>query len=114
VFAEWRSGFSNNRGGLVWFFKDLWPGAGWGLIDSLGLPKPAYWHVRRAWRSRQLTMTDEGLDGLVLHAINETAEPMTGFLEVVLLLDDHVVVGRGERPCRVAPRETASVPALEI
>ena len=113
VFAEWRSGFSNNRGGLVWFFKDLWPGAGWGLVDSLGLPKPAYHHVRRAWKTRQLTLTDEGLDGLHLHAINETAEPMAGFLEVVMLLDD-IVVGRGESRCVVPARSTQSVAAVEI
>ena len=114
VFAEWRSGFSNNRGGLVWFFKDLWPGAGWGLVDSLGLPKPAYHHVRRAWKTRQLTLTDEGLDGLHLHAINESAEPMTGSLEVVMLLDDHVVVGRGELPCVVPARGIRTVSAVEI
>ena len=114
VFAEWRSGFSNNRGGLVWFFKDLWPGAGWGLMDSLGLPKPAYHHVRRAWKTRQLTLTDEGLDGLFLHAINETAEPMPGFLEVVTLLDDHVIVSRGELPCVVPARGTQLVSAVEV
>jgi beta-mannosidase len=114
VFAEWRSGFSNNRGGLVWFFKDVWPGAGWGLVDSLGLPKPAYHHVRRAWKSRQLTLTDEGLDGLYLHAINETAEPLVGLLEVVMLLDDQVVVGRGEVACTVPARSTQTVAAVEI
>src|SRR5205823_14849851 len=33
VFAEWRSGYTRNQGGLVWFFKDVWPGAGWGIVD---------------------------------------------------------------------------------
>ena len=92
VFAEWRSGHSRNHGGLVWFFKDLWPAAGWGIVDSLGIPKAAYYYLRRSWLSRQITVTDEGLDGLHLHVINETAEPLDGFVELLLLKDEHVVV----------------------
>ena len=61
VFAEWRSAHSNNRGGLVWFYKDLWPGAGWGIVDSR-IPKAAYYYLKRIWHSRQLTLTDEGLE----------------------------------------------------
>src|SRR5262249_10571686 len=33
AFSEWRGGHSHNQGGLVWFYKDLWPGAGWGIVD---------------------------------------------------------------------------------
>ena len=64
VYSEWRSSFSRCAGGLVWFFKDLWPGAGWGIVDSRGFPKAAYYYLRRAWQPRQVTITDEGLDGL--------------------------------------------------
>ncbi len=104
VFAEWRGGHSRNRGGLVWFFKDLWPGAGWGIVDSLGLPKAVYYYLRRSWRPRQITVTDEGLDGLHLHVTNETAEPLHGHVELLLLKDERVVVARREMPCRLAPR----------
>jgi beta-mannosidase len=104
VFAEWRSGHSRNRGGLVWFFKDLWPAAGWGIVDSLGLPKAAYYYLRRSWRARQITMTDEGLDGLHLHVTNETAEPLHGSVELLLLRDEHVEVVRKEVPCQLLPR----------
>jgi beta-mannosidase len=104
VFAEWRSGHSRNGGGLVWFFKDLWPGAGWGIVDSFGLPKAAYYYLRRTWRRRQITLTDEGLDGLHLHVTNETAEPLTGWVELLLLKDERVVVARKEAPCQLAPR----------
>ncbi len=104
VFSEWRSGHSRNGGGLVWFFKDLWPGAGWGIIDSLGMPKAAYYYLRRSWSSRQITLTDEGLDGLHLHLTNETAGPLIGHVELVLLKDGHVVIARAKVPCRVPPR----------
>lgn len=104
VFAEWRSGHSRNAGGLVWFFKDLWPGAGWGIVDSLGRPKVAYYYLRRSWQPRQLTLTDEGLDGIHLHVINETAHPLNGSLELILLKAGHIVVAHQEVPCELAPR----------
>lgn len=104
VFSEWRSGHSRNAGGLVWFFKDLRPGAGFGIIDSLGRPKAAYYYLRRAWQPRQLTLTDEGLDGLHLHVSNETSEALTGFIELLLLKDQHVVVARHEAGCSVSAR----------
>jgi beta-mannosidase len=104
VFGEWRSSHSHNRGGLVWFYKDLWPGAGWGIIDSLGIPKAAFYYLRRSWQTRQITITDEGLDGLHIHVINETAEPLNAHVELMLLKDSHVVVARKEVPCQLAGR----------
>lgn len=104
VFGEWRSGHSNNSGALVWFFKDLWPAAGWGIVDSFGVPKAAYYYLRRSWRPRQLTLTDEGLDGLHLHVVNETAEPLNGSVELLLLKDERVVIARKETPCQLPAR----------
>ena len=104
VFAEWRGCHSHNRGGLVWFFKDLWPGAGWAIIDSLGIPKAAYYYLKRSWQSLQIGITDEGLDGLHLHVVNETAAAFAGAVELLLLKDDHVVVARKEVACAIPPR----------
>jgi beta-mannosidase len=111
VFSEWRGGHSRSGGGLVWFFKDLWPAAGWGVIDSFGIPKAAYYYLRRAWSTRQVTLTDEGLDGLHLHAINETAEPFNGRVELLLLRDGHIVVARQEVPCELPPRSRQTLVA---
>jgi beta-mannosidase len=104
AFAEWRSARSRNSGGLVWFFKDLWPGAGWGILDSLGVPKAVYYALRRAWQPRQIALTDEGLEGLHVHIINETTEPFSGFVELVLMKDGHIIAARQEVGCRLEPR----------
>jgi len=114
VFAEWRSGHSHNRGGLVWFFKDLWPAAGWGIVDSLGIPKAAYYYLRRSWLTRQIALTDEGLDGLHLHVSNETAQPLNGSVELLLLKDGHVVVARQEIPCHLPSRARQTFASDEL
>jgi beta-mannosidase len=114
VFAEWRGGHSRNRGGLVLCFKDLWPGAGWGIVDSLGVPKAAYYYLRRSWQPRQVSVTDEGLDGLHLHVTNETAAPLNGFVELLLLKDGHITVARAEAACTLPAwgRQTFASDAL--
>jgi hypothetical protein len=45
VFGEWRRPASTCRGGIVLWSADLAPGAGWGILDSQGRPKPAYWFL---------------------------------------------------------------------
>lgn len=104
TFAEWRSGHSRNAGALIWFYKDLWPAAGWGIVDSTGAPKAAYYQLKRLWQKRQLTITDEGLDGLHLHLSNETTEAVEGFVEVQLLREPKGVVARHEIAVTVAGR----------
>jgi beta-mannosidase len=104
VFSEWRSAYSTCHGGLVWFFKDLWPGAGWGVLDSRGVPKACFSYLRRVWQPRTVVLTDEGLDGLHAHVINETSEPLNATLEFTLLRDGHVVIAHATAACEVPPR----------
>jgi beta-mannosidase len=72
VFGEWRRRRSTCSGGLVWFLRDLQPGAGWGVLDVYGRPKAAYHYLRRALQPVVVFFSDEGLNGLALHAVNET------------------------------------------
>jgi beta-mannosidase len=51
-------------GALVWFLRDLWEGAGWGVIDALGEPKAAWHALRRVLQPRLLAISDEGTTGL--------------------------------------------------
>ncbi len=89
VYAEWRrpdrAGVIDCGGALVWFYRDLWPGAGWGITDSLGTPKASYWYLKRAWATRAVFFTDEGLDGLKVHIVNESSAPLNATVEITLL-----------------------------
>jgi beta-mannosidase len=105
VFAEWRSTHSRCGGGLVWFLQDLWPGAGWGILDSHGRPKSSFFGLKRAWQPRAVVLTDEGLDGLHVHAINETDEPWTPTLELRLIRHGRATPAHADTPCELGPRE---------
>ncbi len=101
VFAEWRRAGSGCGGALVWFLKDLRPGAGWGLIDSFGRPKAALWALRRAWAPQAALLTDEGLDGVAIHLHNEAPAPLSAWLELELLSKARHKVGQHSGPVSV-------------
>ncbi len=69
--AEWRRTGSTCNGALVWLYRDVHPGAGWGVLDYDGNPKAAYYYLSRAFRPISVMMTDEGLNGVALHAVND-------------------------------------------
>jgi len=85
VFGEWRAPASGNAGGLVWFLRDLWPGAGWGLLDAHGNPKSAWRALARAWAPRTVRLTDDGLDGVSLHVVNERPQAFRASVEIELI-----------------------------
>src|SRR5258706_172016 len=91
TYAEWRAPSSGCGGALAWFARDVWPGAGWGLMDSEGNPKAALWYLKRAWASQSIHLTDEGLDGYAIHAINESAEPLDAIVEIEMYKDGRSV-----------------------
>jgi beta-mannosidase len=87
VFGEWRRCASPCGGALVLWLADLQPGAGWGVIDHSGRPKPAYHHLRRALAPVAVWSTDEGLAGVRVHVANDLAAPFAGRLRVALYRD---------------------------
>ncbi len=103
VFSEWRRPDNPCGGGIVWFLRDLWPGAGWGIIDSTGRPKAAYWYLRRAWAACAIRLLDDGLDGLSLLLLNESPEPIGGEVELERY--------RNGRPTADVVRAAVRVPA---
>ncbi|HMJ50761.1 MAG TPA: glycoside hydrolase family 2 protein [Polyangiaceae bacterium] len=104
MLAEWRRPGSRCRGALIWFFRDLWPGAGWGVVDANGLPKAAYYYVKRASKSVAVFVTDEGLNGLDLHVVNESSRALSCEVRLALYRDGEAVVAVGTKVERVLPR----------
>jgi beta-mannosidase len=91
TFAEWRRSGSRCNGALVWFLRDLWLGAGWGVLDSEGSPKAAYYYLKRALQPTAVFLIDEGLNGLDAHIVNERPEPLDAELCVELFRGEHRV-----------------------
>jgi beta-mannosidase len=114
VFSEWRRQGSSCAGGIVWQLQDLRPGAGWGVIDALGAPKSAWHGLARVFRPVVALMTDEGLDGLDIHLINETASSVEAQLELVCLRDGATKVVNVSRALTLAPRSTSRVKAADL
>jgi beta-mannosidase len=114
TFAEFRRPGSSTRGALVWLLQDLMPGAGWGVIASDGEPKSAWHALKRAFRSVQVTVTDEGTNGLGVHLVNERPEPFEGTLELTCWHDGETPVIRASAPVALARQEQKTISAYEL
>jgi len=84
VFGEWRRPASPCDGGIILWSADLEPGAGWGILDSQGQPKAAYWFLKRALAPCAIWTTDEGLNGIDIHVANDRPEPLDAWLRLAL------------------------------
>lgn len=113
AFAEWRRPASSCGGALVWFLRDLWAGAGWGLVDDTGLPKACFYALRRALQPVAVTITDEGNNGLYAHVINEPAEVLNATLKVTLYGPGEVQVGQTLHVLSLAGRGQTSLALAE-
>lgn len=60
-------------GALLWQLNDVWPGLSWSIVDSQGVPKPAYIQAAKSSRRRILTFQPRN-SRLALLAINDTDE----------------------------------------
>ena len=106
TFGEWRREGSACGGALVWWLNDVLPGAGWGILDSRGRPKPAYWIVRRPLAPIAIWTTDEGTNGIAVHVANDTMDPVDAVIDVRLFRDAEQVIAQGQRGVQLAPRTT--------
>jgi beta-mannosidase len=109
TFGEWRRPTSPTRGALVWFLKDLAPGAGWGVIASDSIPKSAWYALKRAFQPIYLSVTDEGVNGLCFHVINERPAPLAARLSFVAWRDGNVAVASGSRDIALEAASALSV-----
>ncbi|MFZ6766754.1 glycosyl hydrolase 2 galactose-binding domain-containing protein [Undibacterium sp. Di26W] len=107
--AEWRRAGSSCHGALIWFWRDLRPGAGWGVLDAHGKPKAAYYYLKRAMAPLTVFTTDEGLNGLALHVVNDTAQALEAELELSLYRHGTNRIAHGRISVQVAAHAAISV-----
>jgi beta-mannosidase len=89
--AEWRRTSSQCSGFLAIGLRDLRPGPGWGVVDSFARPKAPWYALARASAPVVVLATDEGVNGLSLHLVNDTGLPVSGTLVIGLHTDAHTV-----------------------
>jgi beta-mannosidase len=114
TFAEWRRKRSVCGGGLVWFLRDLVPGAGWGVLDSFGRPKSAYYGMKRVLQPIAIFISDEGCNGLAIHVVNESAKSHAATLTISLLRNGHITVAEAKRDVALQPHDTLELAANEF
>jgi beta-mannosidase len=112
--AEWRRPGSPCGGALVLFLQDLWAGAGWGLLDETGQPKACWHYLRRVQQPVAVLMSDEGVNGLWLHLVNEHAEAEVVELELSAWQGGDVRVAHARQTLTLAPRSAQSLCSLTL
>ncbi|MBV5263034.1 glycosyl hydrolase 2 galactose-binding domain-containing protein [Pinisolibacter aquiterrae] len=111
---EFRRPGSTTRGALVLLHRDPWFGAGWGLVDALGVPKSSFHALARASRPVAVILSDEGVNGLDVHLSNETAAPVSGRLDLVALADGARPAVAGSREVEIPARGALTLAATDL
>ena len=112
--AEWRRPASSCQGALVLFLRDLWAGAGWGLVDDAGQPKACYHYLKRVQQPCTVLLTDEGVNGLWIHLHNEQPREEPVELELSAWLGGDVRVVHGHKALTLPARGAQSLSALDF
>lgn len=113
-FTEWRRRASGTGGALVWLLRDLWAGAGWGLLDDEGRPKPCFYQLSRVLQPIFIGLTDEGGNGLTVHAANDKPAPLDATLVVSAYGESQALVAHAQRQVSLAARDAASWPVAGL
>ena len=104
AFDQWRASDSTCGGALVWFLRDLWAGAGWGLLDDQGHPKAAFHALGRVLQPIWIGLVDDGLNGLMLHWAQEGAAAIETTLHVQAWRHGEQPVAHGQVALTLTPR----------
>ena len=113
-FLEWRHPASSCRGAIVLFLRDLWAGAGWGLIDNSGIPKSCYYYLKRALQPLTVFLSDEGINGLFIHLINEQPASKYIELEVTIWRDGDVLIATGKKEMEMFAHSSQNFACLDL
>lgn len=87
-------------GALLWQFNDCWPCVSWSLVDHDGLPKAAYYAVRRAFAPVLASFRRDG-EAVELWISNDTEAPVRDTAVIALSGFSGDVAWRQEAPFEV-------------
>lgn len=104
VFTSWRREGSGCSGGLVLSWRDVRAGAGWGLLDVGSAAKAPLLAMPGFLAPRAVFVTDDGLDGLTCHLVNDENEAVDGSVRLELFDVSGRRTEEVEVPAAVAPR----------
>ena len=114
AFSEWRRARAPTRGALVWFLRDLWPGAGWGVVDANGVPKSCFHALRRALAPTAVAFSDEGVNGLFVHVFNDGPAALAARLGLDLYRHGDTCVGNAVTDIQVPAHGSATLAAAAL
>ena len=114
AFAEWRRAAAPTRGALILFLRDLWAGAGWGVVDANGRPKACWYALRRALAPCSLAITDEGVNGLEIQVVNDRAAGFAATLEIDLYRLGELRVGHAAAALDVSAHGVRAIAAASL
>lgn len=97
-------------GALVWQLNDCWPVTSWAILDSLGIPKPAYSVIRRAMAPLALGISPEG----EVWAVNGTPQARTLDLELSAFSLDGEPLATERRRVVLEPNATTELGRWEL
>lgn len=84
AYSYWRAADSDCAGALMLALRDTGPGAGWGLVDALGVPKASWYAWARAAAPTAVLLEDRGLDGVHITVHHDGPRAVNGVLRVAL------------------------------
>ncbi|HXW32124.1 MAG TPA: hypothetical protein VEJ21_03455, partial [Acidimicrobiales bacterium] len=114
VLTEWRRAGSTCAGGLVLALRDLRLGPGWGVLDALGRPKAPYHTLKPVLAPVAVLLTDEGLNGLRIHLVNDTSAAVDGVVRLRLYVRGELCVEEGSLGVSVPPRRGIEIEASDL
>ncbi|WP_371668588.1 glycoside hydrolase family 2 protein [Streptomyces sp. NBC_00289] len=106
---HWRSSWPVCAGTVVWQLNDCWPVTSWAAIDGDGREKPLYHELRRLYADRLLTLRARD-DGLVLAAVNQSADEWSGTVVLRRMSVEGAVLARAGLDVSAGRRSVALLP----
>ena len=110
-FEHFRHSQPITMGALVWMMNDCWPCASWALVDYYGLPKQAYYAMKRAC-APVLASFRQDTDTIDVLIVSRLGHALKGTLEVVLQTVDGKSKVLKKRTITVGERTAVQMIAL--